>query len=193
MWFDEASKKRKRDYEREQILKHIKSLAERIRNEAKRPKALHPKLQEALGISVDERTAEAEHSDSEETNISAFKRLRFDTGLRALLITTLVMRIYLERDQIPYSDVQLREFFQHMRPKWSKWASAPEGQEELCGAAEAVLNVLEAVPEHSKPFLRPVNKRDAPDYYHAIYRLTDLGTIMRKFQNFQYGSKGDRR
>lgn len=100
------------------------------------------------------------------------------------------MFIHLKRDQIPYSDVQLREFFRHMKPKWSSWASAREGQGELCEAVKATLNVLKAVPEHSKPFLRPVNKRDALGPY-VINWLMALGTMDRKLQNFQYAFKGE--
>ena len=168
-------------------------MADRNRNKTKRIKTLEPDLQdlkEALGPSIGEKMAESEHSDSEETSISAFKRLRFDTGLQALAIEELVRLIDLKRDQIPYSDVQLRILFQQMRPNRSKWASDWRvGQEELYEAAETVLDVLKAIPEHSQVFLRPVNKREAPDYYHVIKHPMDLGTMSNNLKTFRYKSK----
>lgn len=72
VWFDGVSKQRKEDLK---ISKHIKT---RDRNEAKRPKI----FQEA-GLLGDEETTENLQSDSEETSISAFKRIRFESGLQA--------------------------------------------------------------------------------------------------------------
>ena len=119
-------------------------MADRNRTKAKRLKTRLRDLQEASGLLSDEDIAETEHSDSEETSISAFKRIRFETSL---------------------------------------------GQEKLYEAAEAVLNLLKAVPKHSKPFLRPVNKREAPDYHQSIKRPMDLSTMTQKLKTFQYNSK----
>lgn len=84
-------------------------------------------MQEASGLSSTEDIAEIEHSDSEETSISAFRRIRFDTGLQALGIEELVKLIELKRDHIPYSDVQVQKLLQQLK----------SGQEELYELAEA--------------------------------------------------------
>ena len=171
VWFDGASKKRKRDFEVEKISKHVKLLANRNRNEA-----VHPDLQEAPALSGDEEIAKTEQSESDETSISAFKRIRFDTGLQALTTEELDILIKSKRNQMPYSDVQLREVIQRLK---------------LYGAAEAVLNGLNSVPEHSRPFLRPFNKCDAPDYDQVIKRPMDLGAINKKLKNLHYNCKGE--
>lgn len=102
------------------------------------------------------------------------------------------MLIDLKRDQIPYSDVQLRELFQQMRPRRSKWASETrKGQEELYEAAETVVKGLKAIQEHSKPFLRRINKRDAPDYCHVIKSPMDLGTMSKKLKFLLYKCKAE--
>lgn len=72
----------------------------------------------------------------------------------------------------------------------SKWANEDRiGQEELYEAAEKVLNELKAVTEHSIPFLRPVNKREVPDYYKVIRSPMDLGSMTKKLEAFRYKSK----
>ncbi len=139
VWLDGAGKKRKRDFEGEQISKHVKTLADRNRHESKRLKTLLPNLEGASGLSSDDGRAEIEHSGPEETSIGAFKRIRFDTGLQALAIEELIKLIDLKRDQIPYSDVQLRELIQQMRPKRSKWVDDLQlGREESYEATEAL-------------------------------------------------------
>lgn len=110
VWFDGASKKRKRDFEGEQISKHIKTLADRKHIETKRSETLHSDLQEASGVSSDAKIAEVEQSNLEETSISFFKRIRFDTGLQTLAIEELAMLIQLNRDQVSCSDLQIREY-----------------------------------------------------------------------------------
>ncbi|KAK0506962.1 hypothetical protein JMJ35_010662 [Cladonia borealis] len=65
VWFDKTSKKRKLDSEGKQASKHVKTLSDRNRNEARIRK-------------TEEELAEIEHSDSEETSIDAFKRIRFN-------------------------------------------------------------------------------------------------------------------
>ena len=69
VWFDGVSKQRKRDLK---ISKHIKTLADR-----------RPKIFQEAGLLGDEETTENLQSDSEETSISAFKRIRFESGLQA--------------------------------------------------------------------------------------------------------------
>ena len=101
VWFDGASKKRKRDFEGERISKHVRTLADQNLREANRPDFSVPNSQEASVPS----------SELEEMSISAFKRIRFDTGLQALTYQELIKLIDLKRDQIPYSDLQLREMF----------------------------------------------------------------------------------
>lgn len=130
-------------------------MADQSRKEAKRPTLLHPDSQDPSSLSNIEQTAEFEDSDSDETYISAFKRIRFDNSLQALAIKGFLML---------------------------------KGQ-PLYEAAETVLNGLKAMTEHSKPFLRPVNKREAPDYYQVITHPMDLETMTQKSKSFQYNSK----
>ena len=108
LWFDGAGKKRKRDFEGEQISRHVKNLAEQNCHESKRLQTLLPGLQGASGLSSHE------HSGPQETSIGAFKRIRFDTGLQALATEDLIKLIDLKRDQMPYSDVQLREWVAYL-------------------------------------------------------------------------------
>lgn len=41
------------------------------------------------------------------------------------------------------------------------------GQEQLYEALEKLLNDLKNYTEHSTPFLKPVQKREAPNYYDS--------------------------
>jgi hypothetical protein len=46
-----------------------------------------------------------------------------------------------------------------------------------------VLDILKANTEHSLPFLRRVNKREAPDYYSGKYRQTSQMEFTNKKQS----------
>ena len=94
-------------------------MEDRNYKEAKRLKTLRPILQEASGLSSDDEIAGTEQSDFEEACISAFKRIRFDVGLQTLANEDLVKLIDLKRDQIPYTDAQLRELLSER----NTWAS----------------------------------------------------------------------
>jgi transcriptional activator SPT7 len=79
-----------------------------------------------------------------------------------------------------------------VRKNRSKWASEDKvGQEELYESAEKVLTELKAHTEHSTPFLNPVKKKDAPDYYVVIKQPMDLGTMTKKLKQLAYKSKKD--
>jgi hypothetical protein len=63
-------------------------------------------------------------------------------------------------------------------PSKSKWANDGRvGQEQLYEALEKVLVALKNYTEHSLPFLKPVQKRDAPNYYLLIKNPMDLSTV----------------
>jgi hypothetical protein len=47
----------------------------------------------------------------------------------------------------------------------------------------AVVDTLKANTEHSLPFLRRVNKREAPDYYFGKYRQTSQMEFTNKKQS----------
>jgi transcriptional activator SPT7 len=92
----------------------------------------------------------------------------------------------------------LRKFLQEAKPSKSKWVSCLTkasderiGQEQLYESLEKVLNALRNHTEHSIPFLKPVQKREAPNYYDIIKRPMDLGTMSKKLKNYQYTSKAE--
>jgi hypothetical protein len=77
-------------------------------------------------------------------------------------------------------------------PSKSKWANDDRiGQEQLYEALEKVLTDLKNYTEHSLPFLKPVQKRDAPNYYDLIKNPMDLSTMTKKLRSFAYNSKSD--
>ena len=63
------------------------------------------------------------------------------------------------------------------------------GQEQLYESLEKVLNDLRNFTDHSLPFLKPVQKKEAPDYYDIIKKPMDLGTMAKKLKAQQYNSK----
>ncbi|KND01485.1 uncharacterized protein SPPG_03286 [Spizellomyces punctatus DAOM BR117] len=83
----------------------------------------------------------------------------------------------------------IKTLLDEVRPSRSKWHSENIGQEELYAALEKVLNDLKNYTAHSFPFLKPVAKREAPDYYDVIKHPMDLGTMTTKLNNHQYQSK----
>ncbi|KAJ3251876.1 Transcriptional activator spt7 [Boothiomyces macroporosus] len=77
-------------------------------------------------------------------------------------------------------------------PSKSKWANDDRvGQEQLYEAFEKVLTGLKNYTEHSLPFLRPVQKREAPNYFDIIKNPMDLTTMTKKLKNLQYNNKDD--
>ncbi|KAH6567237.1 hypothetical protein BASA60_009134 [Batrachochytrium salamandrivorans] len=71
----------------------------------------------------------------------------------------------------------LRKLLTEVRPSKSKWANDDrQGQEQLYEALDNVLSELKNYTEHSLPFLKPVQKREAPNYFDIIARPMDLGT-----------------
>ncbi|KAI8894227.1 hypothetical protein BC833DRAFT_605614 [Globomyces pollinis-pini] len=80
------------------------------------------------------------------------------------------------KKQTPPNLKYIKKIITDATPSKSKWANDErDGQEQLYEALEKVLNSLKnyhvcinirlIVQEHSQPFLKPVNKRDAPTYY----------------------------
>ncbi|BEJ14424.1 hypothetical protein CspHIS471_0401910 [Cutaneotrichosporon sp. HIS471] len=57
-------------------------------------------------------------------------------------------------------------------------------------ALEKMVNELKASPE-AAPFLKPVSKRDAPDYSQYISKPMDLQTLLRNAKNHKYKNKKD--
>ncbi|KAI8920579.1 hypothetical protein BC831DRAFT_437881 [Entophlyctis helioformis] len=86
----------------------------------------------------------------------------------------------------------LKKLLAEVRPSRSKWANEDRiGQEQLYESLEKVLNELKNYTEHSVPFLKPVQKREAPNYYDIIKHPMDLGTMTKKLKALQYNSKDD--
>ncbi|XP_052275463.1 bromodomain adjacent to zinc finger domain protein 1A-like [Dreissena polymorpha] len=54
---------------------------------------------------------------------------------------------------------------------------------------DVVLGLME--DEEAWPFLRPVNKKDAPDYYEVIKKPMDFQTIKNKINKFMYSDPGE--
>src|SRR6266511_2956909 len=72
----------------------------------------------------------------------------------------------------------------------SKWSNPDRiGQAELYEAINSVLNSLKNYTEHSVPFLKKVNPKDAPDYHQIITKPMDLSIISKRMKNIQYNSK----
>ena len=162
MWFDNRSQKRKWDFEGEKISKHVENLARLNRKDH------HQEAQDIPNSLNDEGPAEPSQTSVAETSLSSFKRIRFDKGLQALAVQEIIRLIAWNREQISFTDVQLRDLFREMGSKKSKWAGESRiGQQELYEAAELVLTRLRALTEHSDSFLMKVNKKDAPVYHQG--------------------------
>jgi hypothetical protein len=92
--------------------------------------------------------------------------------------------------QDPLKLRDLKNLILESRPSKSKWASDDKlGQEPLYEAFEKVLQELRNFTQHSLPFLKPVQKREAPNYYDVIKNPMDLGTMGKKLKNLDYKSK----
>jgi hypothetical protein len=92
--------------------------------------------------------------------------------------------------QDPLKLKELKNLVLESRPSKSKWASDDKlGQEPLYEAFEKVLQELRNYTQHSLPFLKPVQKREAPNYYDVIKNPMDLGTMGKKLKNLEYKSK----
>lgn len=86
----------------------------------------------------------------------------------------------------------IKKLLTESRPSKSKWASDERlGQEQLYEELEKVLNNLKNYTEHSTPFLRPVQKREAPTYFDIIKKPMDLSLMTKKLKTFMYNSKED--
>ncbi|KAI8908251.1 hypothetical protein DFJ77DRAFT_474363 [Powellomyces hirtus] len=83
----------------------------------------------------------------------------------------------------------IKQLLDEVRPSRSKWASDNIGQEELYISLDKSLQDLKGYAAHSYPFLKPVQKREAPDYYDVIKNPMDLGTMTTKLERHQYTSK----
>ncbi|RMZ87145.1 hypothetical protein DV736_g5627, partial [Chaetothyriales sp. CBS 134916] len=113
-------------------------------------------------------------------------------GASSLTLKNLIAQIDQHRLKVNATDTEVRNLLSEVRKNRSKWASEEKiGQEELYEAAEKVLNELKAQTEHSTPFLNPVKKKDAPDYFVVIKQPMDLGTMTKKLKSLSYKSKKD--
>ncbi|KAK9446970.1 uncharacterized protein V1518DRAFT_422592 [Limtongia smithiae] len=118
------------------------------------------------------------------------KLSQVNLGAANLSLKHLLAVIDDKRQQLSFSDNELRNLISEVRKNRSKWASEERiGQEELYEAAEKVVLELRAYTEHSAAFLNKVNKRDAPNYFSVIKTPMDLGTVMKKLKAYQYRSK----
>jgi transcriptional activator SPT7 len=72
-----------------------------------------------------------------------------------------------------------------VRPSKSKWVNDERpGQDELYEHMELILKKLSNYSDHAYPFLKPVQKREAPNYYDIIKTPMDLGTVF--FQSHRW-------
>lgn len=111
-------------------------------------------------------------------------------GASSLTLKNLIALLDEHRSMVHATESELRALMSEVRKNRSKWASEDKiGQEELYESAEKVLTELKAHTEHSFPFLNPVKKKDAPDYYLIIKHPMDLGTMTKKLKQFAYRSK----
>ncbi|KAK7206753.1 hypothetical protein BZA70DRAFT_275004 [Myxozyma melibiosi] len=118
------------------------------------------------------------------------KLSQINFGAANLSLKHLLAVIDEKRQQLSFSDIELRNLISEVRKNRSKWASEDRvGQEELYEAAEKVVLELRAYTEHSTAFLNKVNKRDAPNYFNIIKHPMDLSTVMKKLKALQYRSK----
>ena len=142
-----------------------------------------------------ERRAEAEaegHASRQTAAMQQGSLSSTNLGASSLTLKNLIGQIDQHRLKVNATDTEVRNLLSEVRKNRSKWASEEKvGQEELYEAAEKVLNELKAQTEHSTPFLNPVKKKDAPDYYAVIKQPMDLGTMTKKLKGLQYKSKKD--
>ncbi|RMZ75526.1 hypothetical protein DV738_g5415, partial [Chaetothyriales sp. CBS 135597] len=140
-----------------------------------------------------ERRAEAEaegHAHRQNAAMQPGSLSTTNLGASSLTLKNLIARIDQHRLKVNATDTEVRNLLSEVRKNRSKWASEDKiGQEELYEAAEKVLNELKAQTEHSTPFLNPVKKKDAPDYFIVIKHPMDLGTMTKKLKSLSYKSK----
>ncbi|OQV04711.1 Bromodomain-containing protein [Cladophialophora immunda] len=140
-----------------------------------------------------ERRAEAEaegHANRQNAAMQQGSLSKANLGASSLTLKNLIARLDEHRNLVHATESELRALMSEVRKNRSKWASEDKiGQEELYEAAEKVLTELKAHTEHSTPFLNPVKKKDAPDYYLVIKHPMDLGTMTKKLKQFAYKSK----
>ncbi|KAJ9602343.1 Transcriptional activator spt7 [Cladophialophora chaetospira] len=140
-----------------------------------------------------ERRAEAEaegHANRQNAAMQQGSLSKANLGASSLTLKNLIARLDEHRNLVHSTESELRALMSEVRKNRSKWASEEKvGQEELYEAAEKVLTELKAHTEHSTPFLNPVKKKDAPDYYAIIKNPMDLGTMTKKLKQFAYKSK----
>ncbi|MCL7041639.1 hypothetical protein MKW94_025685 [Papaver nudicaule] len=66
-----------------------------------------------------------------------------------------------------------------------------EGQVGLSNTLDEILDGLKNVPEVSYLFLKPVSKKEAPDYLDIIERPMDLSTIREKARRMEYKNRDE--
>ncbi|EXJ79252.1 hypothetical protein A1O3_08753 [Capronia epimyces CBS 606.96] len=140
-----------------------------------------------------ERRAEAEaegHANRQIATTQQGSLSKANLGASSLTLKNLIALLDEHRSMVHATESELRALMSEVRKNRSKWASEEKiGQEELYESAEKVLTELKAHTEHSFPFLNPVKKKDAPDYYIIIKYPMDLGTMTKKLKQFAYRSK----
>jgi hypothetical protein len=90
------------------------------------------------------------------------------------------------------SNPKITKLIKESKQSKSKWFDDSRiGQEQLYSQLESVLTALKNYTEHSLPFLRPVQKREAPNYHIIIKHPMDLSTVTKKLKSLLYVSKKD--
>ncbi|KAL9053198.1 MAG: hypothetical protein Q9162_004929 [Coniocarpon cinnabarinum] len=113
-------------------------------------------------------------------------------GSAQLLLPNLVALLEKHRDKVPATEAEIKALLSNARIGGGKWANPEKiGQEELYESFDQVLNNLKGQIQQSAPFLQSVKKKEYPDYYKAIARPMDFGTMLRKLKDRAYRSKRD--
>ena len=148
MWFDDRQSGSKRKFEEEVNTKYIDKSAHQDHYN------LHPRSQSAQNPSNEGRSARSSQLRSNETSMSAFKRIRLENGLQFSTLHE-IFKLFDGNLQMRTSRIQFDKLLRRLYSKQSKWASKLWiGQQEVYEAAEVVLLKLIHVEEDADVLTR---------------------------------------
>jgi len=84
----------------------------------------------------------------------------------------------------------LNEFQQQQTPKTPTERKRKSPAVVLSDIFDIIIEKVKSMP-NSAPFLKPVNIRDAPDYYTMIQNPMDINRIKEKIKAFKYTGRQD--
>ena len=164
VWFDSASKKRKRGFVKDQINQRLEALADEF--ERPKPKKFNTA---SLKSSWNHEDEPLSSDEDEETDITPFKRLSFDRGLLEFSLPDLNRLIKENTHTASFSNAQMQRLYDRL----FRCAGRPNFQ---------LLNLLYDIQNNapSWPFLEPISKYVVADYYDVIKEPMDLSTMEAK-------------